>query len=185
MGCWNLFYVGYMLARSPESVAFFNSLIHACNSFSAAMFLLFTFEFTFPASKKNIKYFLIIPCLTTLFSMTYMFHGFMFSYDYVLTGEIMRVEEHFGPWHYVHIFFSYGFIISGIVFLLIKLKKKTSSNKKTVLLIITGSCFFFLESFIFNVFEGYTEKSVILEGISHLLCISVIYLGISSDNVSK
>ncbi len=185
IGFWDVFYIGYMIINDPKIVTLCNSMIYANNSFAATYWFLFTFAFTFPASKKRIKHILVVPALTAFFSMTYMFHGFMLSYDYVLTDEITRVPEHHGPWFFVHLVYSYSIVVAGIIILFIKLRKKTTPNKKTVFTIILGSSFLILWNFIFTVLTDYTSLSVALSGCAHLFCIITIYMGICFDNVER
>lgn len=190
MGCWNLFYVGYMLARSPESVAFFNSLIYTSNSFAAAFFFQFAFTYTFPLSTKKkrwLKLVLVIPAMTSFFSLTYMFHEFMIYYDFVLVDEITRIPEHFGPWWNVHLTYSYLIILAGLICLLIKLKRKSTPNKKTVFAILIGSSFLIFWNFLFAVpFDlQSTDMSVTLSGLSHLFCIVTIFSAVRFDNIEQ
>lgn len=188
IGFWNLCYIGYMTAADPKRIALFNSLIYVCNSFTAAFYFMFTFTLAYPAAGEK-RWFkplvLAVPVLTALFSMTYMFHGFMFSYGDRVVEGIVRVSETYGPWFYVHLVYSYAIVAAGIFCLFLKLKKKSTPNKTTVSLIIVGSSFLILWNFLFTLILPGETLSTTISGCSHLFCIITIYLALCFDNVER
>ena len=185
MGLWNLGYVGYLAINDPRLVALCNALIYMCNSFAGSFYFIFALLFTFPATRFHYKWVLILPCLTTLFSITFPLHGFMVSFDYTLTEGTNRIPTYFGPWYFVHLLYSYVIVAAGIVCLCRKLMRKSTPNKRTVAIILLGSFFLISWNFIFTVFVPLTDLSVALSGLSHILCITAVYIGVSCDTIEQ
>lgn len=186
LGLWNLFYVAYALTTLPEAAAFYNSLIFSANSFTVTFWVSFALYYTWPTiGSRFLAPFMVMSFMTTLFALLYPFHSFMFSYDYVFTGQFgMRIPEFYGPWYYVHLVYGYTATAAGTVFLLIKLFRKATPNKKTVALLIAAVVLLFTQNVISTVFPGFSpELLFVCGGITHLLCVVFIWAAVYFDRV--
>lgn len=188
MGLWDTFYAGYLLTYDPNIAAFFNSLMYAANSFAAVFFFLLCFKYAYP-EKNTIRFSLllfVVPSLTALFSATYWFQDFMISYIYIFVRDPARiVPEYPGPWFYVHLVYSYSVCIIGFLLFVQKIRKKSVDDRAHFLFLFVVCVVLIGINIIVTTTMYYTVFSIVLSGLSHLICVLAVYTGIRFDKIEQ
>lgn len=133
LGGWNLGTALGTLVLDTALLPFIEAISYPFVAFTALTFFLFCYAHY--TEKEHIGYkitlpLLVIPILTTIFSILYPFTGFFQTF----TGKVLyypyrHPESVFGFWFYVHSIFSYALILIGSGLLLTKSIKKETRNR--------------------------------------------------------
>ena len=184
MGLWDAFLVGYLIVYDPNIAAFFNSMLYVFSSFACVFFFLFCIKYAYP--EKTYPSFFVsifaVPCITTLLALTYPFQGLLFSYAYVFVYNPTRILQMYpGVWYYIHLIYSYGICIIGMVFLIRKVNRKNTSDKKTFLPLLILCLCIVAVNILFTLTQNNNFYAVALSGAGHLICILALYLSVRFD----
>ena len=183
MGLWDAFLVGYLIVYDPNIAAFFNSMLYVFSSFACVFFFLFCIKYAYP--EKTYPSFFVsifaVPCITTLLALTYPFQGLLFSYVFVYNPTRI-LQMYPGVWYYIHLIYSYGICLIGMIFLIRKVKRKNTSDKKTFLPLLILCLCIVAVNILFTLTQNNNFYAVALSGAGHLICILALYLSVRKVN---
>lgn len=139
---WSYLYAIALQVTDLGLIAFFSKYAFIAISFVPVLWVSFVLDYTGREkylTKRNIGLLLIIPLLSVAISLTNDFHHFFYSVSAIqeslgvslLTGE-------FGFWYYVHTFYNYTLLFSGMGYLLLVYLQSPKVYRSQIALVIVG-----------------------------------------------
>jgi PAS domain S-box-containing protein len=118
---------------------------------SAVMFLLFAYTYTNHSrhvKSKSILLLMVIPLITMLMAFSNPVHGLLWSKIIILPGTNNSVY-YYGPYFWIHTFYSYSILLVGIVILLVGALKVYPLYKVQIWILIFATLLPFCASIIY------------------------------------
>jgi len=177
LGFWNL--IRFFLKQTHELQLSFimTCSIYACIAFSA-LFLFYYAQLycipNFPLFYRRLM--AVIPVITCVLSITANQHSFFINLnpEAEIFGGIGLCPFIYGPWFYVHTWYSYALTFFSCVLFFIKLFSPQVKNRMAVIAITVAVCLFIVMNII-GTFITQTEPIVLLSLLAHLFGINALY----------
>ena len=186
LGFWNL--IRFFLLQTKDLHLSFIMMrsIYTCIAFSALFLFYYAQAYCIPNFRPLYRTFMtIIPVITCILSITAGHHSFFISLNPNIAVFGIGLKPFiYGPWFFVHAFYSYILIFLSCILLFIKLFSPQVKNHKAVL-VITASVTLFTVMNIIGTFVAQTEPVLLVSLISHFLSINALYFFTSWDMDQK
>lgn len=176
LGFWNL--IRFFLAQTHELQLSFvmTRAIYTCIAFSSLFLFYYAQSYCIPSFPLRFRRLIaVIPIITCIFSITANRHSLFISlnpdtkiYDMGLRSFI------YGPWFYVHAFYSYALIALSCTLFFIKVFSPQVKNRKAVIAITASVCVFTVMNII-GTFIAQPEPVMLLSLLAHFFSINVLY----------
>ncbi len=186
LGFWNL--IRFFLLQTTELHLSFIMMrsIYTCIAFSALFLFYYTQAYCIPNFQPLYRAFMtIIPVITCILSITAGWHSFFIYLNPDITVFKLELKPFiYGPWFYVHAFYSYILIFLSCILLLIKLFSPQVKNHKAVLAIAASVTLFTVMNII-GTFIVQTKTVILVSLLSHFFSIHTLYFFTSWDMDQK
>ena len=139
---WSYLYAIALQATDPGLIAFFSKYAFIAISFVPVLWICFVLDYTGREkylTKRNIGLLLIVPLLSIAISLTNDFHHFFYSVSVIQESlGVSLVTGEFGFWYYVHTFYNYILLFSGMGYLLLVYLDSPRVYRSQIALVIVG-----------------------------------------------
>jgi PAS domain S-box-containing protein len=145
----------------------------------AVMFLMFALSYTNHTRFVNLRSLLvlmIIPVITIIIAMTYPMHNLLWA-RIEIVEETHQSIYYYGPYFWIHTFYEYSILITGIIILMIGAFKVYSLYKKQFWILILGTFIPFISSIVY-VFKLLPVKGFDPTPVSFIVSGFIVALGL-------